>query len=75
MIVQQSTWTSPGTYLESNQKEGIAMDEKMDVFARATLFLYQKRLESLGLEGDLRVVRVGEEEEKPKEDAQYTKVC
>ena len=51
------------------------MDEKMDVFARATLFLYQKRLESLGLEGVLRVVRVGEEEEKPKEDAQYTKVC
>lgn len=49
------------------------MDEKMDVFARATLFLYQQSLKNLGLEGDLRVVRAGQgtvqEEQEAHEQA------
>ncbi len=35
-------------------------DNSQDVFARALLYMYRVKLESLGLEGDLRVVRVGE---------------
>lgn len=50
------------------------MEEKnMDVFARATLFLYQKRLESLGLEADLRVVPADNAKKKDADDE--NKVC
>lgn len=55
--------------LNQTDKEGIAMDEKMDVFARATLFLYQQSLKTLGLEGDLRVVRVGQDGEQEEQKA------
>ena len=35
-------------------------EENMDVFERAFLYLYRTRLESLGVEADLRVIRVDE---------------
>lgn len=37
----------------------------MDVFGRAMLYIYQARLENLGLKGDLKAVRVTEPE-KPE---------
>lgn len=45
------------------------MDENMDVFARATLFLYQQSLKTLGLEGDLRVVRVDQDGDQKEQKA------
>ena len=32
-------------------------EEKMDVFARAMLYIYQARLENIGVKADLKVVR------------------
>ena len=37
-------------------------EENMDVFERAFLYLYRTRLESLGVEADLKVIRVGEQD-------------
>lgn len=45
------------------------MDEKMDVFARATLFLYKTALENLRLDGDLRVVRANQDREQEAQKA------
>lgn len=43
-------------------------DNSLDVFGRAMLYIYQARLENLGLKGDLKAVRVAEPE-KPKMEA------
>ncbi len=35
-------------------------DNSMDVFGRAMLYIYQARLENLGLKGELEAVRTAE---------------
>lgn len=35
-------------------------DNSMDIFGRAMLYIYQARLENLGLKGELKAVRVAE---------------
>ena len=39
-------------------------DSSMDVFGRAMLYIYQARLESLGLKGELEAVRTARSEER-----------
>lgn len=39
--------------------------EPLTVFERAVMFLYQARLESIGIKAELRVVRPGESENRP----------
>lgn len=36
-------------------------DDTIDVFGRAMLYIYQARLENLGLKGELKAVRVKEQ--------------
>lgn len=35
-------------------------DKSIDVFGKALLYIYQARLENLGLKGELKAVRVAE---------------
>ena len=44
-------------------------DNSMDVFARAFLYIYQARLENLGLKGELKVVRRAEPKGPEMEEA------
>lgn len=44
-------------------------DNSIDVFGRAMLYIYQAGLESLGLKGDLRVVRKTDAERKAENEA------
>ncbi len=42
-------------------------EDSLDVFGRAMLYIYRARLENLGFQGDLRVVRVAEPEQSESE--------
>lgn len=43
-------------------------DDTIDVFGRAMLYIYQARLENLGLKGELKAVRVkGQDSEQEME--------
>lgn len=42
-------------------------DNSMDVFGRAMLYIYQARLENLGLKGDLNAVRTVDLDEPEQE--------
>lgn len=42
-------------------------DNSMDVFGRAMLYIYQARLENLGLKGDLNAVRTVDLDEPAQE--------
>lgn len=44
-------------------------DNSMDVFARAFLYIYQARLENMGLKADLKVVRREKLDEPELEEA------
>lgn len=44
-------------------------DNSMDVFGRAMLYIYQARLENLGLKGDLNAVRTVDLDELEQEAA------
>lgn len=44
-------------------------DNSMDVFGRAILYIYQARLENLGLKGDLNAVRTVDLDELEQEAA------
>lgn len=44
-------------------------DNSMDVFARAFLYIYQARLESLGFKGELKAVRRAEPKVQEMEEA------
>lgn len=44
-------------------------EEKMDVFARALLYIYQARLENMGLKADFKVVRKKKPEAREMEAA------
>lgn len=43
-------------------------DSSMNIFGRAMLYIYQARLENLGLKGELKAVRVTEPE-RPEQGA------
>lgn len=45
-------------------------DDSIDVFGRAMLYIYQARLESLGLKGDLKAVRVAKSDKAKIEEAE-----
>lgn len=44
-------------------------EEKLDVFARALLYIYQARLENMGLKADFKVVRKKKPEAREMEVA------
>lgn len=44
-------------------------DNSMDVFGRAILYIYQARLENLGLKGDLNAMRTVDLDEPEQEAA------